>query len=169
MYTEKEITEAIQKFYTMLADLDTPEEIQAALVDLDYETIARALRGRAGTVYACEMHGNYEKAFTYCGAELFDQRASLLIHSTDMCQYDLVNTEHCVEVWLLEDMSLAVTAGVCLTIYAEPDFYEVNYRVAKGSFDDTNHFGIDPEDLLDEFNQMCVPHFEGEAPYFELC
>ena len=73
--------------------------------------------------------GRQERSFNYRGEDLFRQKATLLYEETDQVTMEIVVATRTLELWLLEDMSLAVVS--CVSVNYDHDGYITQYRTIK--------------------------------------
>ena len=77
---------------------------------LDIYSLLQVVRHNATTVYSYITQGRQERSFNYRGEDLFRQKATLLYEETDQVTMEIVVATRTLELWLLEDMSLAVVS-----------------------------------------------------------
>lgn len=92
----------------------TETEIDEFLEDIDYHTLLQAVWDSAETVYAFRADGRHELSLNYRGAELFQQRATLLYEDMGEGFAGVVTAVRSMELWLLEDMGFAIVANFSL-------------------------------------------------------
>ena len=92
----------------------TETEIDEFLEGIDYHTLLQAVWDSAETVYAFRADGRHELSLNYRGAELFQQRATLLYEDMGEGFAGVVTTARSMELWLLEDMGFAIVANFSL-------------------------------------------------------
>ena len=122
----------------------TETEIDEFLEGIDYHTLLQAVWDSAETVYAFRADGRHELSLNYRGAELFQQRATLLY----------------------EDMGFAIVANFSLE--AGNCEYVTEYRVYKGSDWTDSELDLDFEELVADLAKMCQPYYGYAAPVYEL-
>ena len=122
----------------------TETEIDEFLEGIDYHTLLQAVWDSAETVYAFRADGRHELSLNYRGAELFQQRATLLY----------------------EDMGFAIVANFSLE--AGNCEYVTEYRVYKGSDWTDSELDLDFEELAADLAKMCQPYYGYAAPVYEL-
>ncbi len=142
------------------------DEVTALLEGIDFQSLLQAVRHNAKTVYAYTTRGKHSKSFNYRGADLFGQRAALLYDSFDQNTAEAVVTARTYELWLLEDMSIAVTA--CVSVSYDGGAYETEYREIKDSGPWDCGLFLDAEALADKLDELCEPVWENEQPVYEL-
>ena len=95
---------AIRGGYTGAAVVSLTEQVC-------WENLFHEIRDRAEPVYAFDANGLLSAALKYCGRKLFDCNATLLWREpTHSEEDDGLDTTRYLEIWLLEDMTLAVTS-----------------------------------------------------------
>lgn len=91
----------------------TPEEITDLVCDIAFAHMYDALRDRAETVYAYSTDGDRSMTLKYRSRKLFDREAMLLWREPVVCVDETeVASSRYLELWLLEDMSVAVVSCV---------------------------------------------------------
>lgn len=91
----------------------TPEEITNLVCDIALAHMYDALRDRAETVYAYSTDGDRSMTLKYRSRKLFDREAMLLWREPVVCVDETeVASSRYLELWLLEDMSVAVVSCV---------------------------------------------------------
>ena len=86
---------------------------------LDIYSLLQVVRHNATTVYSYITQGRQERSFNYRGEDLFRQKATLLYEETDQVTMEIVVATRTLELWLLEDMSLAVVS--CVSVNYDHD------------------------------------------------
>lgn len=74
------------------------DEVEELLDGIDFYALLQAVRHHAETVFTFATQGNQSKSFNYRGAELFDQRATLLYDDFDQSTAEAVLTTRSVEL-----------------------------------------------------------------------
>ncbi len=168
MYSVDSLTDAVTGLYRdSISDPGyTEDEVKDMLRGVDFDSLLQAVRHYARTVYAYTTQGKAPKSFNYRGAELFDQRATLLYEDFDQSTAAEALTSRTYELWLLEDMTFAVTA--CVTLSTGGGKYITEYREIKdGDPWDTSIF-LDLEKLTGRLMDMSWLASENEIPVYEL-
>ena len=106
----------------------TEDEAAELVESLDIYSLLQVVRHNATTVYSYITQGRQERSFNYRGEDLFRQKASLLYEETDQVTMEIVVANRTLELWLLEDMSLAVVS--CVSVNYDHDGYITQYRTA---------------------------------------
>lgn len=142
------------------------EEVEELLQGMDYHSLLQAVRHEAKTVFAYTTQGKDPMAFNYRGADLFGQRATLLYTDFDQSDAGIVLADRRYELWLLEDMSLVVTACVSVE-YGDNDFV-TEYREIKQGDPWHTPMCLNLEDLSIKLTEMFCRCYENELPVYEL-
>ena len=116
---------AVERFQDSTRSLSA-DEVEVLLDGIDFHALLQAVRHHAETVFAFATQGNQPKSFNYRGAELFNQRATLLYDDFDQSTAEAVLTTRSMELWLLEDMT--VTAVASVSVVCEGGAYVAEYR-----------------------------------------
>ena len=99
----------------------TEDEATELVESLDIYSLLQVVRHNATTVYSYITQGRQERSFNYRGEDLFRQKATLLYEETDQVTMEIVVATRTLELWLLEDMSLAVVS--CVSVNYDHDGY----------------------------------------------
>lgn len=141
----------------------TEEETEELLDGVDFSALTQAIRHDAEIVYAFRTDTKCEIGGDYRGQALFEQRATLLYEDVHEVLYDAAIIGRSAEMWLLENMTVAVVS--CVTIMVGNEDVIAQYRVFKSW--DWEDCGIeDLEDFAEDLKAMCATH-KGR-PYYEL-
>lgn len=109
----------------------TQAEVNRLLLSLDYVQLYHALRSEAEPVYVFRATGNCG-LLQYHSENLFPANAMRLWSNEGSPVEDAeMSSSYFTEIWLLDDMTVAVVSCYRLTNY-DMDF-EVEYRVYKGN------------------------------------
>lgn len=96
----------------------SPEEIADLVCDIEFVHLYYALRDLAEPVYAFSTDGERPMTLKYRSRKLFDRNATLLWREPVLCADDTeLASSRYLELWLLEDMSVAVVSCVQI-VYA---------------------------------------------------
>ena len=142
------------------------EEVETLLHGIDFEALLQAVRHNAQTVHAYTTEGKEPMSFNYRGKDLFGQRATLLYDDFDQSDAAQVLAERRYELWLLEDMSLVVTACVCVN-FGDGEFV-TEYREIKQGDPWHTPMCLDLEELRQKLGDMFCQCYEHELPIYEL-
>lgn len=142
------------------------QEVEELLEGMDYNSLLQAVRHEARTVHTYATQGKPPQTFDYRGADLFGQRATLLYDDFDQSDAAQVLAERRYELWLLEDMSLVVTA--CVTVdFGDGEFVTEYREIKRGDPWDTP-ICLSLEDLAERLTEMFCQCYEHELPVYEL-
>ena len=126
----------------------TEDEAAELVESLDIYSLLQVVRHNATTVYSYITQGRQERSFNYRGEDLFRQKATLLY-----------------ELWLLEDMSLAVVS--CVSVNYDHDGYITQYRTIKDTPVMDSELCLDLGELVEDLNGLCGPVYEHTQPVYE--
>lgn len=167
MFTEKAVEETVKRMAHLLFDYDEDVDVDGIVRGIDYENVTQYLRNRIETIYTYKAKGDREKSFDYFGKELVPQRGVLIFRELERGGSDIVVTSYEKELWILEDMTLAVIMCFSVGVADEDMAYSTEFRTFKGTMEDDAGFDICPEDMEELFQDMCCEQYEWEAPYYE--
>ena len=109
----------------------SPEEIADLVCDIEFVHLYDALRDQAEPVYAFSTDGERPMTLKYRSRKLFDRNATLLWREPVLCADDTeLASSRYLELWLLEDMSVAVVSCVQI-VYGDACDYITEYRERK--------------------------------------
>ena len=147
-----------------------PDEVEEMLDNIDFKALLQAVRNASTTIYSFAVHGTEEDGFDYRGPELFGQPAVYLCEDVEQVSIRAypggIIASRSIELWLLEDMTLVPVA--CVSINEGDQGYEAEYRVIKESDPWESGMEIDLDDLVSNFEIMCMPVYQGVSPVYEL-
>lgn len=117
---------------------------------IDYPALYQNLVRDMEIAFACRAIGLERDLPQYFGKPLFDRPATLLYRDADcICDiHDGLETRHYWELWLLDDMTLAVTT--CYAMVHDGSSYCMEYRERKGADWPDDIMEIDLEFLFDD-------------------
>ncbi len=167
MYDVKSLEYTIRELYRAGKDAYDTRELEKMLNQLSFEDLLQGVRDNAETVHAYVTQGITPMSFNYRGRELFEgQRATCLYEECDQSTVGSVLATRTYELWLLEDMNLAVV--VCVCVRYKNGAYDTEYREVKGG--DPSETGLYPdlEKLTDALLELSAASFEHEQPVYEL-
>ncbi|MEG0416563.1 MAG: hypothetical protein RR565_10570 [Erysipelothrix sp.] len=130
--------------------------------------VALGLRDTAQSIYQYTMESSYELGFEYRGKELFNQRGCKIYTAPEFAVSDIANILYHKELWLLEDMSFAIVHCVVMSVGNGQFDYITEYRAIVKRLVDRNDLFMKPEQLLEEFEEICIPQWEHTATIYEL-
>ena len=140
----------------------TPEEITDLVCDIAFAHMYDALRDRAETVYAYSTDGDRSTTLKYRSRKLFDREAMLLWREPVVCVDETeVASSRYLELWLLEDMSVAVVSCVQI-VFGDGNDYITEYREYKGSQWPSTEAAPDLFDFLEHLVDLCPENFDPE-------
>lgn len=119
-----------------------------------------AICNRAEPVYAYSTAGELAMTVMYRGAKLFPNNATLLWRQPTL-SVDITElaTNRYIELWLLDDMKLAIVS--CLqTVYGDEDTYITEYREYKGDQWPMTEPFPDLIDFLDRLDSLIPDEFD---------
>ena len=167
MYKLNALEDAVRTLYRdgTVEDDYTEDEVEAMLESIDFSMLLQMVRHQATTAHAFRTMSCIPDTFTYRGADLFHQRATLLYSGDTQSYRKDVPTTRCYELWLLEDMS--IQAVVCVTLDCNGGSYSGQYREVKGN---PWYCGmvLDLEELTEELNATCAYCRKNCIPMYEL-
>ena len=98
------------------------------LDNIDFEVLLQAVAHSAKTVYAYEACGVQDCSFNYRSAPLFPQKAVRLYEDIVKFVTEAVICARTMEVWLLEDLTLAIVSNYSVLSGGE---FTTEYRTVK--------------------------------------
>mgnify|MGYP000000556176 FL=1 len=143
----------------------TEDEAAELVESLDIYSLLQVVRHNATTVYSYITQGRQERSFNYRGEDLFHQKATLLYEETDQVTMEIVVATRTLELWLLEDMSLAVVS--CVSVNYDHDGYITQYRTIKDTPVMDSELCLDLGELVEDLNGLCGPVYEHTQPVYE--
>ena len=143
----------------------TEDEAAELVESLDIYSLLQVVRHNATTVYSYITQGRQERSFNYRGEDLFRQKATLLYEETDQVTMEIVVATRTLELWLLEDMSLAVVS--CVSVNYDHDGYITQYRTIKDTPVMDSELCLDLGELVEDLNGLCDPVYEHTQPVYE--
>lgn len=166
MYNKQELENIIQEMFSDATERGyTEEEAEDLLDGICFDTLLQAIRHNAERVYVFRTDTECEIGLNYRGKELFDQRATLLYEEIHDAVCDVGFVFRSTEMWLLENMSIAVVS--CVSVVIGNDELAAEYRVVKSY--DWEDCGIENlEDFAEELRAMCDRHYGYDKPVYEL-
>ena len=136
-----------------------PDTIDDMLLKIDFGFLFNAIAQAAQPVYGYCVDSDMPMTLKYCGPKMFHGNATRIYSDVDYAiDDDLIFTSHNLELWVLDDMTLAVTS--CLHTEIVETSYVTDYRAFKGSEWPDVELPIDLEDLLDDLIGMYPEYFE---------
>ena len=137
----------------------SPEEIADLVCDIEFVHLYDALRDLAKPVYAFSTDGERPMTLKYRSRKLFDRNAALLWREPVLCADDTeLASSRYLELWLLEDMSVAVVSCVQI-VYGDEFDYITEYREYKGEEIPFAEPVPDLLDFVDRLESLCPDEF----------
>ena len=136
----------------------TETEIDEFLENIDYHALLQAVWNKAETVYAYRADGKNALSLDYRSSELFKQRATLLYEDVGDSYIGAVFAARSMELWLLEDMGVAVVSCVQI-VYGDGNDYITEYREYKGEEIPFSEPVPDLLDFVDRLESLCPDEF----------
>lgn len=140
-------------------------EIKEMLSEIDFNTLIQAVRHNADTIYTFRTDSQCEFGLQYRGLELLDKRGTLLYEDVHDAVAEAGLAVRSTELWLLEDMSIAVVS--CVSIIVGENELTAEYRVLKGH-DWADCCIENLEDFVEDLQEMCATHYSPTKPFYEL-
>lgn len=159
---EKSIT---QVFHRAIDNGYTKEEIEELLDGIDFYALAQTVLHNFETVYEYTVDCTLPHSMNYRGLELFPRAVLLYVDAGD-CMASFVCCARSLELWLLDDASLAVVSMFHTS--AGHGEFATEYRVYKGDDWLECDMCIDMDDLADTLKKLCQPYYEHQMPDYEL-
>ena len=131
--------------------------------DVNWKELFHAIRDRAEPVFAFHADGLLCAALKYRSRKLFDRNATLLWREpTHSDEGDELDTTRYLEMWLLEDMTLAITSCFQADYNGDDGDYTIEYREYKGSHWPSTEAVPDLFDFLEHLSDLCPEEFDAE-------
>ena len=137
--------------------------------DVNLKDLFHAIRDRAEPVFSFHADGLLCAALKYRSGKLFDRNATLLWREATHSEEDNeLDTTRYLEMWLLEDMTLAVTSCFQVDYEGSDGDYTTEYREYKGSQWPSTEAAPDLFDFLEHLADLCPEDFDpGEDVIYE--
>ena len=166
MFNKPELETVIRSFfYDAMERGYTEDDVEEMLSEINFSKLLQTIRHNAETVYVFRSDTKCEIGTNYRGEELFNQRATFLYEDVHDVLCDAAIIMRSTELWLLENMSIAVVS--CTTIMVGDEEVVAEYRVFKGH--DWEGCGIeDLEDFAEDLKTMSIMHYGHSKPFYEL-
>lgn len=134
----------------------------------DFPALLQVLRHDAETVYTYRINTCHGIGRDYRSTELFDQRATQLYSSLAPYHEDEIGTARIMELWLLDDLSIAVVANMQVVIGKGTIVSE--YRTVKTTnlSEVANEIEMDLPVLVKSIKEMCQDYRNASTPTYEL-
>ncbi|MBQ6999560.1 MAG: hypothetical protein IJN67_15015 [Oscillospiraceae bacterium] len=167
MNTIKKLKDNITRFLTEIASYyGIPKsEIVSTLREINFYSLYQTLCREAMPIHVFRAYGETERHQPYWGDKLFPCNAINLYREADLIAGDdSMETIHFMEVWLREDLTLAITS--CFHVVNKTAGYCTSYRVHKGSEWPFEEDTFDFEAFVDGLFEAAPGIAEGQ-PFFE--
>ena len=130
------------------------ETIMEMLHTIDFQALHRFVRREADTVSAFRSGGEIPNILRYRGSNLLPHKAICVYSSYDfIIESHFIEQEHSLELWLTEDMTIAVTS--CMMNDCGNGALFSEYRELKGDKWPDNDVSLDLDDLLEAIQAIC--------------
>lgn len=130
------------------------EAIKEMLRTIDIHALHRLIRREAVTVRTFIVSGDHPDILRYRGSDLLPQKAICIYSSTDFfTESCCVEQEHRLELWLTEDMTIAVAS--CMMNEFGDGMFVSEYREYKGDKWPDTEVCMDVDDLLETIHAIC--------------
>ena len=152
----EKLTQAITDFFTEKGQHYgyDDESIKEMLRTIDFHALHRLIRREAVTVPTFIVSGDYPDLLHYQGSDLFPKGAICIYFNTDhFVESHCMEQEHRLELWLTEDMTVAITSCI-MTDFGEGMFVS-EYREYKGNKWPDTEVCMDVDDLLKTIHVIC--------------
>ena len=136
------------------------------LEDINFNALLQGLWNEVITVYEYNASGEVAGDFEYHGPALFPAGAIRLHEDMTDCTNETVFCSRALELWLLPDMSFAVTSQ--FRVLLAGGRYETEYRTFKGRNWREAGMSIDFLQLADDLEEMSRGTGGGMMPVYEL-
>lgn len=163
--------EQLKRLICALYRQDEPEDytdecMEDMLDNIDFEVLLQAVAHSAKTVYAYEACGVQDCSFNYRSAPLFPQKAVRLYEDIVKFVTEAVICARTMEVWLLEDLTLAIVSNYSVLSGGE---FTTEYRTVKAWEFQKGLLCIEPDTLTEKLMELCAPFYShyGQT-YYEL-
>ena len=171
MFREKEMESVIFSLFDFFDEEDYEDsestELLCALSERMHE-ICLGLRAEAVVPYEYQLDTAMEAEFRYRGKELFGQRACLLIAEPQIEVPDLVHLTIDKELWLLEDMSLAIAHCVHSELRESMPLYKSAYRSIATTEPERDDLFFSPDVLAEALEWAAERYDEDSATVYEI-
>ena len=133
----------------------TEDEAAELVESLDIYSLLQVVRHNATTCIPTSPRAGRNGPFNYRGEDLFRQKATLLYEETDQVTMEIVVATRTLELWLLEDMSLAVVS--CVSVNYDHDGYITQYRTIKDTPVMDSELCLDLGELVEDLKRAVRP------------
>lgn len=167
MNKEEQLKRLICALYRQDEPEDYTDECMEDMLDnIDFEVLLQAVAHSTKTVYAYEACGVQDCSFNYRSAPLFPQKAVRLYEDIVKFVTEAVICARTMEVWLLEDLTLAIVSNYSVLSGGE---FTTEYRTVKAWEFQKGLLCIEPDTLTEKLMELCAPFYShyGQT-YYEL-
>lgn len=157
-------------FFLSSADFSnySDPQIDELLNKIDFEAFFQSICLEYRIVYAYKTLCDNPSVLKYRSRELFEGRATRILQDVgffDLQPEGMPNTVQHLELWVKEDMSIAVVS--CVYNVFNKD-YCTEFRTVKGDEWPHSEINLDLADLVEEIQMLCDRHKSAERYiYFE--
>ena len=153
----EKLTQAITDFFTEKGrhyGYDD-ETIKEMLHTIDFHALHRFIRREGVTVRTYMVGGEMPDILRYRGSDLLPNKAICIYSNEDfVAECHCLEQEHRLELWLTEDMAIAVTS--CMMSEFGGGAYFCEYREHKGDKWPDTEVCMDLDDLLEAILTICA-------------
>lgn len=162
------LTNAVSNFYTAIGKAQgfSDSYLRTDLLEVNFYSLYQTLRRESQQVYNYYYATENPDLLDYRGPKMFPCGALLLYRSEDyFMESEGIATGHYLELWLLEDLTLAVTACFTITHNSNPTS---EYRFFKGSEWPDTESRFDLGVFLNHLRELSPDVLNSEEhPFFE--
>ena len=131
------------------------ETIKEMLRTIDFHALHRLIRREAVPVRSFIVGGEMPDILRYRGSDLLPYKAICIYSNEDfVAECHCLEQEHRLELWLMEDMTIAVTS--CMMTEFGGGAYFCEYREYKGDKWPDTEVCMDVDDLLECIQSICA-------------
>jgi len=164
MYTKENIIQAIDTVFRLQNLTDHQELLEIFHEVFNINKTVLNIYNQARTVYYCETTTPKSGPIPHPGMELFQCRATLLLTTGHTASGDDVIAAHQLELWLLENMTLAMVSNYGLAKRCADGLHLMENRRWIGDYTIPGEFPIAPEQLIVQLFELSIatepkPHF----------
>lgn len=135
------------------------ETIKEMLCTIDIHALYRRIRREAVTVRTFIISGDHPDILRYRSSDLLPQNAICVYSSADFfTESHCMEQEHRLELWLTEDMTIAVTS--CMMNEFGDGMFVSEYREYKGDRWPDTEVCMDVDDFLEAIHAICSQNDE---------
>ena len=162
-----ELKNALSALFRSGADREHDEnELMDLLEDIDFRALLQGISDDTSPVYQYHAYGERRTDFEYYGPALLPSGSVSIYEDDTDCIDGEVSCTRTLELWLLPDLSFAVTS--CFAVLLYDGSYETRYRTYQGRDWKKAGMTIDFLDLADNLEAMCVHPVKDRLPMYEF-